>query len=370
MRIGLAVGYFDPQVGGSEEVVKRIALGLSARGHDVVVATSRDDARDHARMVVPVREFDVRGNLAQGMAGDVLGYQSFLRDSDRDVWLFYAAQIWSTDTALPLLRDMRAASVVVPCGYSGLRLPQFADYYRALPSFLADAGALAYMSMSYQDAEHDAAAGLGHLARIVPNGADAGEFSGAPLPLGSSMGRTVLTVANHIPAKGHDAAIRAFREAAGPDDLLVVVGEVHDRDPRRTCWYRCRAWSLRDRRIVMARGLPREEVVHAFASADVFLLASEVECSPLVVIEAMAAGVPFLSTDAGNVRDWTDSGLVVDRSDLGQGLARLLGDADQRQALGAAGRARWSRDHTWDVIMDAYETLFTDVVQRRKEAAC
>jgi L-malate glycosyltransferase len=371
VRVGLAVGHYEPQVGGSEAVVRRIATGLQDRGHDVLVATATHPDRRPGSTSVPVREFAVRGNLAHGLAGDVLGYQQFLRTTDRDVWLFYAAQIWSTDAALPLLAQMPCATAVVPCGYSGLHRPEFADYFRALPSFLADADALLYMSDSYQDAVHDEAAGLGHLRRILPNGAGEDEFGGlAEARRPRRRGITVLTVANHIPAKGHRDAIAAFRRVAGPDDRLVVVGEVHDTDPRRTCWYRCKAVSLVDRRVVLARGLPREEVVALYGQADVFLLASEVECSPLVVIEAMAAGVPFVSTDAGNVRDWSDSGLVAGREDLPSALRSLLTDPGLRDRLGSRGRDRWRSDHSWERLVPQYEELFTELCRRREGTRC
>jgi glycosyltransferase involved in cell wall biosynthesis len=362
VKIGLAVGFFDPQVGGSEAVVKKIAEGMRDRGHDVIVATSPDAGRDIAKMVAPVREFAVRGNLAQGMAGDVLGYQSYLRSSDRDVWLFYAAQIWTTDAALPLLAQLDAASVVVPCGYSGLALPQFQDYFRALPHFLADASALLYMSPNYQDAQHDREAGLGHLARIVPNGAGSDEFLDHAPRSSSERALTFLMVANHIPDKGHAAAIRAFREAARPRDRLVIVGHVHERDPRRTCYYRCLAASMRDRRIRLETVATRDQVVELFRTADVFLLGSKVECSPLVIIEAMASGIPFVSTQVGNVRDWEDSGIVTDEAGLAGALLALRADPERRQALGRRGRERWIQDHTWERVMDEYERVLTEAV--------
>jgi hypothetical protein len=160
LKIGMAVAAFDPQVGGSEEVVKRLALGLKGLGHDVLVATAADPKRDPRRMVVPVIEFEVAGRSATGMTGNVAAYQQFLRSADRDVWLFYAAQVWSTDAALELFGSLDAAAVVVPCGYSALRDPRYRTYFEALPGYLSHADALVYMSRGYQDYEHDVARGL------------------------------------------------------------------------------------------------------------------------------------------------------------------------------------------------------------------
>lgn len=369
MRIGLAVGYFDPQVGGSEEVVKRLAIGLRDRGHDVEVATSPHPRRDPRAMVVPVREFAVAGNAVQGMTGEVAGYQEHLLTSDRDVWLFYAAQIWSTDAALPLLERMPAATVVVPCGYSGLHQAAYADYFARLPADLRHADALVYMSRSYQDWEHDLAAGLGQRMHLIPNAASDEEFAEAPLlPRTKSGGRLVITVANHLPDKGHDAVITAFKAVAGPEDRLVIVGNRLARRRESPCWIACKRAALTDRRIRLAEGLLREQVVELYRTADVFLFGSRVECAPLVLIEAMAAGLPFVTTPAGNARDYSDIALVRDEADLAGGLRQLLDDAALRQELGAEGRARWDAHHRWSTVVGQYEALMQQVVDQKPEA--
>lgn len=362
MRIGLAVGYFDPQVGGSEEVVKQLAMGLRARGHDVQVATSVHPERRQAQMVAPVVEFAVTGNASTGIRGDVLGYQHFLGTSDRDVWLFYAAQIWTTDLALPMLASMPAATIFVPCGYSELLSPAWRSYFEHLPEFLQRADALVYMSSDYQDWEHDQSAGLGPIAHVIPNAASEEEFHDLHERQDDRPGRLVITVANHIPAKGHDAVVRAFRASAGPDDRLVIIGNRFLPRWKATCWLRCRLASMRDRRISLAEGLPRREVVRLYKEADVFLFGSRVECAPLVLIEAMAAGLPFVTTAVGNARDYADAGVVCDEQDLAQGLARLLAAPGLRARLGARGRARWERDHRWSTVVDQYEALFEAVI--------
>lgn len=363
MRIGLAVGYFSPQKGGSEEVVERLAVGLSRLGHDVIVATSFHPDRDPGAMVVPVREFRVSGRSATGLQGDVLGYQHFLLTSDRDAWLLYAAQIWSTDAALPLLGSMPSSTVVVPCGYSGLHKPAFGAYFRQLPEFLSNADALVYMSSSYQDYRRDISAGLGGLARLIPNGADDDEFAEVP-HREERRARTVLCVANHYRLKGHRDTIRAFRRVAGPEDRLVLVGEVPSRDPKVSCSIDCRIAAARDHRIILRSGAPRSEVIKWYQEADVFLFGSRVEAAPLVIVEAMASALPFVSTPVGNVADFDDSGLVVPTSRLAEGLETLLSDQGLRKRLGQVGRSRWDRDHRWSTIVGQYERLFTELVGR------
>jgi glycosyltransferase involved in cell wall biosynthesis len=313
-------------------------------------------------MVAPVREFAVTGNTVQGIEGEVEKYRRFLLQSDRDVWLFYAAQIWSTDAALPILGEIPSATVIVPCGYSGLHVPAFKEYFRRLPNDLRNADALVYMSPNYQDFQNDACQGLSHLARIIPNGADETEFAELREQSEHNEGLVVLCVANHYPGKGHSSVIRAFREAAGPRDRLHLVGNKPPRRSLRSPWAWCRAVSTFDRRITLMPQLDREEIVTAYKEADLFLFGSYLECAPLVILEAMAAALPFVTTPVGNVRDYPECGLIVDRARLGKATAALMSDVALRHRLGNNGRVRWERHHRWSDIIDQYETLFTSLI--------
>jgi glycosyltransferase involved in cell wall biosynthesis len=99
-----------------------------------------------------------------------------------------------------------------------------------------------------------------------------------------------------------------------------------------------------------AAGLPvafpgfAEDPRAVFAQADVFALPSRVEALPLVLVEAVSAGLPAVATDVGDVREALDDVAVVvppeDPVALAAGLRRLLLDPDERRGRGAAGAAR------------------------------
>lgn len=367
MRIIHTVQLYEPHKGGSEEVVRQLSERLVARGHEVTVATGADPMRTWSSLNgVEVRSFEISGNLATGMTGDTKAYQSFLESSPADVVLNYAAQIWSTDLALGILDRIEACKVLVPCGYN-LADPRLFDYYAALPRFLTGYDALVYMSDSYQDYRFGEEHGLGDKAVIIPNGASEEEFDAATPSFREAYRiRTelmVLTVANHYYGKGHRKAIEAFKRLGDVDATLVIIGE-GSLDPRGSCLPRCLLTSAFNGRIKVVRGVPRDLIVSAYKEADVFLLASEIECAPLVIYEAMAAGTPFVSTDCGNVRDNSAYGTVV--SDVGElpgAMRRLLDDRDLRSRLGAAAQSKWRQEHTWDKITDQYEALYSGLVR-------
>jgi glycosyltransferase involved in cell wall biosynthesis len=123
--------------------------------------------------------------------------------------------------------------------------------------------------------------------------------------------------------------------------------------------------------------LPRAELVQAYLNSDLFVFASNIEYSPLVLYEAAAAGLPFLTVPVGNaaeIAEWTSGGVVcpapqdergytrVDSAVLAGHISRLAGDPALLAALGQAGRRAWSQRFTWDRITNRYEAIFADLV--------
>jgi len=87
-------------------------------------------------------------------------------------------------------------------------------------------------------------------------------------------------------------------------------------------------------------------------SADIFVLPSWSECLPLVILEAMAAGLAIVATDVGGVADLLDDGkagvLIAphDPVEMAAAIARLCQDQDYRASLGRAARARYLEKYT------------------------
>jgi glycosyltransferase involved in cell wall biosynthesis len=117
-------------------------------------------------------------------------------------------------------------------------------------------------------------------------------------------------------------------------------------------------------------------VLDAYADADLFVFCSMVECSPLVLFEAMAAGLPFVSVDVGNaeeIAEWSGAGVIVasprrekglvnaDPSAVAEAVDRLLADEGERRAMGERGRRAWAERFTWDDAAARYEQVYERV---------
>lgn len=370
MKILHTVQFYSPHVGGSEEVVRQLSNGLARRGHQVTVATSYDPNRSQDEIEgVEIKQFRISGNAVKGITGaDVGSYVNFVLDGDFDVMMNYAAQTWSTDLLLPELGRIVCAKVLVPCGYSALYRPAYRDYFESLPGYLRDYDRLLYASANYRDKQFGDAHALTHYS-IIPNGADAAEFSGTPLGFRERFDiqtpYLLLTVANLIPSKGHDVLLKAFRTLGRDDSTLAIIGKPLG---NRTKWLQryylqLRFETARIRNARVFEDLEREWVVSAFQEADLFVFASKLECSPLVIYEAMAAGTPFVSTNCGDVMDRRQFGIVVQADrELAPEIGSLLDDDGRRRRLGAAAAQHWQANLTWDHIVEAYERLYESLL--------
>jgi alpha-1,6-mannosyltransferase len=101
------------------------------------------------------------------------------------------------------------------------------------------------------------------------------------------------------------------------------------------------------------------------ASCDAFLHANENEIFGLVVLEAMAAGLPVIGADRGGVSELIDDGVgqlaaSVDPAGLAEAIEALF--ARDRDALAAAARRRAETRHSWDATFEALTRLYGELV--------
>lgn len=115
----------------------------------------------------------------------------------------------------------------------------------------------------------------------------------------------------------------------------------------------------------------RRDVPALLPGLDIGCLSSRYECSPLSVVEAMAAGMPVVATDVGTVRDMVsegDEGFVVPvgaADILADRLGRLVDDAHLRRRMGERARARVERQFRIEDTAAAFERLLGSLARRR-----
>jgi len=205
---------------------------------------------------------------------------------------------------------------------------------------------------------------------LIPNGVPTDEY--APDPDTRAQWRqahgiephaTVLVhVGRFAPPKNHALLVEVFAQvrADAPLYLLLVGGgELEDAVREQVA-----GLGLESR--VRFLGV-RADVADILRASDVFVLSSRVEGNPLSVMEAMAAGLPVVSTAVGGVPELVrdrETGLLVPSEDAGaltRAVQALVDDPVRRQAMGAAARqhavAHFDIRHTVRGYEQLYESL-------------
>jgi glycosyltransferase involved in cell wall biosynthesis len=207
---------------------------------------------------------------------------------------------------------------------------------------------------------------------VVPSGVDADEVvrrarSAAPEVVGGDRRPVLVSCAELSAGKGHDLLLRALaavRERGHPA-RLVILGE----GPERAALERLAA-DLGIADSVQLPGFvanPYPEVL----AADLFCLASRFEGLPLVLLEAMALGVPIVATDAdgGGPRSMLAGGRLGDLvppdsvEALTEAIVRHLDQPEALLARAAAGVAH-ARRFTPATMAAAYQEVFNGVLRR------
>ncbi len=199
--------------------------------------------------------------------------------------------------------------------------------------------------------------------RLVVNGVDTDRFNPATTP-GNDPPR-VLYVGLLTPRKGVLDLIEASKalRRAGLEHELWLLGGVPDEGPEAAEPVLAAA---EGHAVLLGTRVP-DEMPEAYASADVFCLPSWWEAMPLSVLEAMAAGLPVVASDVGDVARIVvegETGLVVPAKapeQLAAAVRKVVEDPETARRMGRAGRARAEEVYSSSATARAIGELYDQV---------
>jgi len=375
---------YPPEVSGVGEVVAQVSVRLARRGHDVHLATGWPTRTRAAEVLqgVTVHRFAVRGNAVEGMRGEVQRYVEFVRGFAADVLVLHCAQVWTLDALLPHLHKLPAARIFVGHGLSALEHPAYREYFSELGAALRHVDRVVALSPLLEERPFCSEHGLREPV-IIANGVNPALWRGASAKVRQRwrIGQRpwLLSVSNHSPVKGHDRLFEVFRQLRREvrDARATIIGDPYPAEKwqlgrigvRGGCWHRCRLRAAITPGLSLRWNVPRPEVISAIQEADLVMVTSSREASPLVVLESMAAGTPWLSFDVGCVREHVGGVVVRDSEEMASAAAFLLRDAQARSRLGQEGRQRAKERHDWDIIARQYEQVYAEAVTLRAAQA-
>ena len=179
----------------------------------------------------------------------------------------------------------------------------------------------------------------------------------------------LLCVATLTPRKGHLTLIRALARIAHLDWHLTCVGSL-ERDPSTVRRVRAaiRKAGLSGRVTLAGETASRARLRRCYTAADVFVLPTEYEGYGMAVAEAVASGLPVISTPTGAIPQLVgrDSGILVPRGNvnaLARALHRVLADGGMRAKLRAGAMRRRGGLRTWTQTVREFAAVVRKVAR-------
>ncbi|MGQ0642037.1 MAG: glycosyltransferase family 4 protein [Gemmatimonadaceae bacterium] len=367
MKIAQISPYSWDAPGGVQAHIRQLTKRLRGRGHDVLIlAPGEHPGFDPPGVKIVGRPFHIRAN---GAVARICFSRSSRRIVRETLDEFAPDLVHAHDplvTSTSRWAAMHTAAPVVATFHSYFAPDSLAGRcYTALVPFGASVWRRIDKRIAVSEAAKESVCSrMGDAAiDIVPNGTDVHVFERA-VPAKLPKGRTMLFVGRLEPRKGFPIAVRAFaRLAQEYSDLqLIVVGEGVEREavemlPR----------ALRTR--VHLLGRVSDSVLPGYyAAADVFVApATGSESFGIVLVEAMAAGLPIVASDIDGYREVVRHGreaLLVRRGDpvaLADAVQRLVENPAEARALREAGRVR-ARRYDWDTILATLDGIYGEAI--------
>jgi glycosyltransferase involved in cell wall biosynthesis len=193
--------------------------------------------------------------------------------------------------------------------------------------------------------------------RVVEPGVDRRRTRGSTDPRGAAAPAAhdtinLLCVATLTPRKGHALLFEALNELRDRRWHLTCAGSLlRDAPTVAALQQQLDRLALR-RRVSLLGDLDRESLERQYARADLFVLPSYLEGYGMALAEAVAHGLPVISTTAGAIPETVPAGASVlvppgDARALTKALASVLDDPARRAALAANARAASTALPTW-----------------------
>ncbi len=373
---------YYPVLGGIENHIRTLAEGLATRGHEVSVLVCHTGKQTEVEMMNGVRV--IRAARARTVASTPLSAElpRLLAQERPDVthlhfpypfgevshWLLRYLPSWERvarfSRAVPApatvaVTNRSHAPTIITYHSDVVRQKVIGTLYRPVMRWgLRQAKAILATSPNYVVSSPELVR-LGSKCLVLPLGIDVERFAAPPRTRRERP--TLLFVGRHRYYKGLSDLLKAMPEINAD---LIVAGD----GPMRPGWERLAGELMLGEKVRFLGTVPDDELATLYRSADIFVLPASArsEAFGIVLLEAMAAGLPCVTTELGTgtsyvVQDGV-SGLVVPVRTppaLAEALNRLLADEALRARMGEAGQARARREFRQETMVERVEAVYT-----------
>lgn len=367
MKVFLVANSLAPAYGGPARSVSRLASVLGESGVQVGLWAADGSAPTTPFLGAdaPLRRLagSVDAALAEFGAPDVI--------HDNGIWMPHHHRVAQRANARGIPRIVSTRGMLEPWAWSHKRLKKRVAWllYQRRDLRLA---ALHHVT-SPAEARNLRDAGLGVPVCVIPNGVDVPDSALLEsMERGANATRTALFLGRIYPVKGLPMLVEAWRRVRPAGWRLHIAGP--DEAGHRAEVERCVAAAGLTDVVSFLGPLEGEPKARALASADLFVLPTHSENFGMAIGEALAHGLPVLTTTAAPWPDLEPRGCgwwVEPRVDsVADGLRRAtaLASGDLRE-MGRRGRALVSAGFGWAEVAHRFRALYDELAGSRRGAA-
>lgn len=374
MKILICSHAYLPSVNGVANAVYYQYRMLSDLGHEVHILTSSGNGSEAGNYPEVVKTISITGNgrLLQPFKGEVNAYLDFLKNASYDLVLFNCWETWITETLVGRLGSTPYKKIMVSHGTShryweggfkgllryGAYLPyhfSFADKMKYFDHFIFLSGANSadrFYDKRYLDQQQATN------WTIIPNVAEANSFDDEAVAFRTQFqlpeDKMILCVSNYGVGKGQDVAVSEFVAANPPGHILVMIGSSEN-----TFYHKLQnlAGPLLNRKVFLLTHVDRSAIKRAYLEATFFFFCSRTEAQPLVLLDCLAAGLPFLSSNVGAVSELSGGMVYHNRQELGVLLNRFCKDHELLSRLSGEGKLAYQQHFSFAAVREKWRQM-------------
>lgn len=356
--------FYPPHLGGMEHAIRMLTMKLHEDGRKVRVVTSAIGG-SKKNQAIPRSPFVVTRLRALVVASTPIMPRLLwvlLRQSPRSLFHVHIAQAGIPETAflaaklkrIPLVLhlhgDVEASSV------AGFLLPLYKKIFLGFVLRRADAVIVPtetyrrMMTKRYR---------LKNTVHVLPAGIDEQYFLAENSKSNNNGVFTVLFVGRLAIEKNVSLLIQAIQKVKHPIHFIIVG----DGPLRRPLEKEAGLNKTQKYTITFAGRKSSEELIGFYKQADALVLASNYESQSLVVLEAMAVGVPVVVANVSAVNEIVgEAGMLVDKAATAftEAITFLIENPKIRLAYAEKGKAR-AREFSWDTLTHKFEGIYDNL---------
>lgn len=376
---------YYPRTGGVPAVSRYLCEGLAQKGYKVTVVTIKYDslpAKESFNGVDIVR-FEIHTTRLKFISGEITEFKNYIQQANVDILINECPEALTSRCLYPILVDLKDVIKILHVhGFGGLfQYPLKINFSgRMLKAFKYRLFYFVYLRkylslydlclcLSEVDSSKTTLEKYAQRVKILRNAVDDifFETSNRENPLlkyaQPTNKRYCLSIANYFPYKNQKGILLEFYKSVNDDISIIFIGKGSSRYFAELIAYNLeleKTYGKKD--VFFLSGVAREDIPDILSNATLYLVGSFFEEFSISVIEAMAKGVPFVSTNVGNTRLLPGGVVVESISQMHKSIDLLLNNAELYKECSYRGRAYAMQNCRTEYAVDQLEKYIQDLM--------